>query len=232
MVGAQGHAGGHGVAAELVQHFRVGGGHRVQHVAQVQAGYRAAGALEHALLAGRGEGDHRPVHRLLDPRGEDAHHPFVPVRPVQAQRGGQLALAQPRHFQHGGVAHALLDAAPLPVDGVQLFGEAARLFLAVRQQAFDAVAHVGEAAGGVEARPGGEAQVRRHYFGRVAAGHAQQGAQAGAALAGADAAQALLHQDAVGVVQDHHVGHGAQGHQVQQVEHRAFDAQAALHRQQ
>jgi hypothetical protein len=57
---------------------------------------------------------------------------------------------------------------------------------------------------------------------RIAAGGAEQGAQAGLHLAGADALQALGDEDAVVAVELHHVGHGAERDQVEQAARFGF----------
>ena len=71
----------------------------------------------------------------------------------------------------------------------------------VGEQAFDAEAHVGEAAGGVEARAEDEAEIEGCRLRRIAAGGLEQGGEAGLQLAGAHALQALADEDAVVAVE-------------------------------
>ena len=69
---------------------------------------------------------------------------------------------------------------------------------------------------------GGEPQIGGRDGFRVTPGHFEQGHDAGTGLSGADALQALVHQDPVDLVQRHHVGDGAQGHQIQQLAQIGF----------
>ena len=86
----------------------------------------------------------------------------------------------------------------------------------VGEQALDAERHVGEAAGGVQARPDREAEVARARLARVAAGDREQRRDAGLHAAGADPLQALRDQAAVVAVEADDVGDGAERDQVEQ----------------
>jgi hypothetical protein len=211
----QGEAGGGGVAAVLEDHAGQAAVHQIQGVAQVQAGDGAAGAAQQAV-AGVGEDEGGAVVAFLQARGQQAHHALVPARVEQDDAGAVGDLDAVQQGQ-GLVLHFRFDAAPFPVELVQFAGQGQGMIAVGCQQTFDAQAHVGEAAGGVEAGADGEAQVLAAGPGEGAAGHLEQGLDAGPGLALADAGQALGHQQAVVGVQPHHVGHGAQGHQVQQV---------------
>jgi hypothetical protein len=83
---AQCQAGGGGVAAEAQQQVGVALGDQVQRVAQVQAGNRAAGALQFAGVAAR-EGKGRAMQLFLDAAGQDADHALVPAGIEQRQAG-------------------------------------------------------------------------------------------------------------------------------------------------
>ena len=63
---------------------------------------------------------------------------------------------------------------PVAVQPVELLRAVRGARLVVGDQALDAEAHVGEAAGGVEARPGDEAEVEARGLGGIASGGAQQ----------------------------------------------------------
>jgi hypothetical protein len=93
----------------------------------------------------------------------------------------------------------------------------------VGDQAFDAQRHVGQPAGGVDARAEREAEVEGRGARRLAPAPPRTAPPPGLHAAGADALQALRHQAAVVGVQPHHVGHRAQGHQVQQRVQRGCD---------
>jgi hypothetical protein len=73
----------------------------------------------------------------------------------------------------------VLDLAALAVQRVQLPREAHRPHRVVGDQALDADAHVVEAAGGIQPRPGGEAQVAGRDLLDAAAGDLQQRPQPG-----------------------------------------------------
>jgi hypothetical protein len=84
----------------------------------------------------------------------------------------------------------------------------------VGDQALDAERHVGEAAGGIEARAGDEAEVEaRHLAGPPSRG-AQQRLDACLAAAVADALQSLRHQVAVVGVERNHVGDRAERYKI------------------
>ena len=152
------------MAAEAQQHAGVALGHQVERVAQVEAGDRAARALELVLLARRLAGrehEGRPVKLVLDARGDDADHAFVEVGVEHADRRRRLLAFLEQRFGHRQrlLAHVAFDLAPLAVDAVQR----ARQFVGARgvvgEQAFDAQRHVGQPAGGVDARAEREAEV-------------------------------------------------------------------------
>ena len=130
--------------------------------------------------------------------------------------------------QRGGLGlHPRLDFAPLDVQGVELAGDAHRLVLALAQQALDATAHVGQTAGRVDSRTGGEAEVGGDRAPDVASRHPEQRGHAGGCPPGPDPPQSLLDEDAVVAVEGNHVGHRAEGDEVQKrSEIRRF---AALH---
>ena len=87
----------------------------------------------------------------------------------------------------------------------------------VGQQAFDAQRHVGQPAGGVDARARAQSRSRRWWpLAALRAGHAEQRRHARRQGAGAHALEALRHQAAVVGVELDHVGHGAQRDQRQQ----------------
>ena len=85
----------------------------------------------------------------------------------------------------------------------------------VGQQAFDAQRHVGQAPGGVDARPQRKAEVEGGGLGGRPAG-GENRRQAGGIAPARMRASALRDQAAVVGVERHHVGHGAQRDQGEQ----------------
>ncbi len=212
---AQAEAGGGGMAAVFQDDAGDAPVHQIQRVAQVQAGDGSAGAAQQAV-AGVGEDEGGPVVAFLEPRSQQPHHALVPARVEQDDAGAVVDLDAVQQGQ-GLILHVRFDAAPFPVELVEFPGQGQGVVPVGREQAFDAPAHVGQPPGGVEARTDGVAQVFAAGAGQGAAGHLEQGFDAGPGLAVADAGQALGHQQAVVRVEPHHVGDGAQGDQIQQV---------------
>jgi hypothetical protein len=112
--------------------------------------------------------------------------------------------------------HAGLDLLALAVERVELLRDVERARFVVGDQRFDAERHVREASGGVEARADHEAEVHAAGLGRIAAGGAEEGANARRQLALAHALQALIDEDAVVAVELDHVGDGAERDEVEQ----------------
>ena len=115
------------------------------------------------------------------------------------------------------LAHAGLDLAPLAVDARRAAGPVRRRAPAssVSRHSMPSVMSASRPAAlmrGPSAKPKSKVAAAR----RVASGGAEQRRQAGLHAAGADALEALRDQAAVVGVELHHVGHGAQRHQVEQ----------------
>ena len=133
-------------------------GDEVERIAQVQAGNGAAGTLDDAAFAGR-EGEHRAVQPVLDARGEDADDALVPALVEQRDAGGAVVDGHRFEQMQGLLLHVGLDFTAFAVEIVELLGDGQGAGRVVGDQAFDAQAHVGQAAGGVEARAEQEAEV-------------------------------------------------------------------------
>ena len=103
------------------------------------------------------------------------------------------------------------------LSAIELARDRQRAAGVVGDQAFDAERHVGQPAGGVEARPEHEAQVVGGRARGIAAGRLEQRGDARLHAARAYALQSLLHQDAVVVVEPHDVGDGAERDEVEQL---------------
>ena len=92
----------------------------------------------------------------------------------------------------------------------------------ISQQTVNAQAHVGQSPGGVDPGTHLKGQIHRGDARRRAPGDFQQGADSRHATPGADALQALLHQNAVGMVQRHHVGYCPQRRQIEKLRQIGF----------
>jgi len=86
----------------------------------------------------------------------------------------------------------------------------------LRDQTFDAERHVGEAAGGIQARTEHEAEIVGGGTGGVAPCDVEQRCNARLHAAGTNPLQALLHQHAIVAVEAYYVGDGAERNEVQQ----------------
>ncbi len=217
----EGAAGGHGVPAKTQQHAGMALGDQVQRVAQMKAGNRAARALELVLLAGRLAGrehEGRPVQPVLDARCDDPDHAFVEVGVEHADRRGRLLAVVDQRVDdlHRLVAHAAFDVAAVAVDGVERAGQLVGAGRVVRQQALDSQRHVGQPAGGIDARSQREAEIEGGRDFGIARRHGKQAGHAAGQGAGANPLEPLRHQAPVVGVELDHIGHRAQRHQRQQ----------------
>jgi hypothetical protein len=122
--------------------------------------------------------------------------------------------------------HARFDLAALAVECVELLRDVHRASRVVGDQAFDAQRHVGQAAGGVEARADHEAEVEGAAPAPGRVRRREQGAQAGRQRPWRDALQALADEDAVVAVEFDDVGDGAERDQVEQRGELGFAAAA------
>ena len=216
----QGQPGRHGVAAKLAHQAGVAGIEQFQRIAQVHPRDGAPGALELGLAA-LGKGDDRAVVLLLHLGGHQPHHPLMPLVAVQHDARRHLAIAKPDLLQGGKrlLLHPLLDLLALLIEAVHLGGELARQIEIIAEQTGDPEGHVIEPAHRVEARPQRKAEIGSAQATPVAARHIHQRLDAGATTAGPDPLQPLMNQDAVVAIQRHHVGHGAEGHQIEVIRH-------------
>src|SRR4051812_37288108 len=157
----------------------------IEAVPEMEARNRAPGAAQHrpAAFLRRREANHRAVHALLEPRGEDADYALVPTGIEEGQAG---VLDRFQMFE-GLVQHRCLDRPALGIEPIELLREVHGPGFVVGNQAFDADTHVGEPARGVEARPGDETEVEARRLGRRASRRAQERHYAGLAASGAQA---------------------------------------------
>jgi hypothetical protein len=188
-------------------------GHQVQRVAQVQAGNRTAGCFQFAFVAA-GEGEGRAMQLFLDAAGEDADHALVPAGVEQAQAGAVAGIYRGQQ-EVRVVAHAGFDAAPLAVQASSCWAMfSARPGSSVIRHSMPSDMSASRPAA---FRRGPRAKPRSKVAARPVRGRRQRNsAAAGLHLAAADARQALGDEDAVVAVERHHVGHGAERHEVEQ----------------
>ena len=193
-------------------------GDQVERVAQMEAGDRAARALEQAV-AGRARRRSRPVQPVLQARGDDADHALVEVVVEDGDRGSAVARRRSAVEQRLSACRCIvrLDLAPLAVDGVELLGEFARRG---RRRRWSGIRCRASCRPGGRRRSGaGRARSRSRRRWPGAASRPATREQCGDArlhAAGAHPLQALRHQAAVVGVEPDHVGDGAQRDQVEQ----------------
>ena len=116
----------------------------------------------------------------------------------------------------GLFAHAGFDFAPFTVDRIELLREVGSARRVVGDEALDAERHVGQAAGGVDARAEREAEVEGRCARGLALGHGVERGHTGGHAAGADALDALGDEAAIVAVELDDIGHGTEGNQVEQ----------------
>ena len=108
-----------------------------------------------------------------------ARMPTTPSCQVGSKNAALVFARQIFQQGKGLIEHVRLDLLALAVQPVELLRAVRGARLVVGEQALDAEAHVGEAAGGVEPRAGDEAEVEARRLGRVAPRRAQQRRDAG-----------------------------------------------------
>ena len=204
------------MAAEALQHTGLALAHQVQRVAQVEARDRAARALEQAVGAAR-EHEGRPVQAVLQAAGDDADHAFVEAGVEQRQRGRRSrSPASAARSALGLLAHAGLDLAPLAVDGVELCRElGGACASSVSRHSMPSVMSDSRPAAlmrGPSAKPKSKAPPRARQRPAALNSAATPGCMRPARMR----LQALRDEAAVVGVELHHVGHGAERHQVEQ----------------
>ena len=139
------------MTAKAHDQIRVALGDQIKRIAQVQADNRAPRAFQLALGRAR-KGDRGSVQFFLDTTGDDADHALMPVgleeRDSGAIAGADFAIQTSEPVQ-GIFLHVGFDAATFAVELVEFLGDVQRAPGIVGDQAFNAQAHVCQAAGGV-----------------------------------------------------------------------------------
>ena len=221
LVGHNGDAGRHGVAAALDEQTRGDGmAHRA---ADIDAGDRAsrAGADAARLQRNRESG---PAIALLQPRGDEADDARMPALPRRDDNGALLFDAERGHRLGLGLRERrLLDGLALAVEPVELGGHRAGLGWVVFEQEARAEVGTADASARIDARPEQKAQVPA--FRR--SGEPRRVHQCGQAdmLAAAHRDQPLRDEGAVEPLERHDVGNGAERHKVERVEQVGLRAQ-------
>src|SRR5690606_27646745 len=90
---------------------------RIEHIANVHARHGARGAFQRALVAAR-ERDHRPMHAVLDARGDEPDDALVPSLVVQAQTERQPPVLREHRFdrRHRFLLHLQLQLAAILIE--------------------------------------------------------------------------------------------------------------------
>ncbi|MNG93596.1 hypothetical protein D3C79_525670 [compost metagenome] len=145
----------------------------------------------------------------------------MPLVPVQHYAAWHLAIAKTDLLQGGErlLLHALLYLLALLIEAVHLRRQLARQIDVIAQQAGDPEGHVIQPADRIEPGAQREAEIGGAQAATVAARHIHQRLDAGAAATGPDPLQPLMDQDAVVAIERHHVGDGAERHQIQVIRH-------------
>ena len=133
-----------------------------------------------------------------------------------------------RHLGQGFLRHVLVEVAPRLVHRLQLVGQLVRRVVVRRHQQLDGLEGVAHAAGRVDPRPQGEADVSHGVGHALDVGHLQHGPDAGTHGL-AQLPHAVVGQDAVFAGDVHKVGPDAQGQKVEVVVHRGHGQSNAVH---
>ena len=202
------------MAAEAQYQTGMALGDKVECIAQMQSANGAPGTFRLPAF-GRRKCNGWAVKTLAQARGQYADHALMPgfivkdegitVGHIDFLRQGE------RRFLHAG-----LDVPALTVERIELSCQVGSPVGIVRQQALDTHRHVGETSRGIQPWSDHEAQIMGADTRGIASGDAQQRSNARARASGAHAPQSLVDQDAVVVVQPHHVSDGTECHQVEQ----------------
>ena len=179
---------------------------------QADLAHAAAAAARFVAVDGEQQAGHAV--RVHQAACHDALHALVPALARHHQRA--LAVVDLGGLRLRDLGQLGFDGAALVVHRFQLRGQAVRLLEVVGHQQVERQLRVAHAAGGVEARDDGEAEVRG-ADGLV--GGAAGGQQRGDARArrGVHARDAVGHEGAVLVAHGHEVGHRAQRGEVGEV---------------
>ena len=201
LVGGKRHAHGGLVPAEAQQQV----GAAFHGLEQVDLAHAAAAAARLVAVDGEQQAGHAVgVHQAT---GNDALHALVP--PFAGHHQGALPLVGFGGLGLGDLGELGLDGAALVVDALEALRLLVGLLEVVGEQKAERQLRVAHAAGGVQARDDGEAEVGGGDLLTGGAGGVEQRGDA-RARGLVDAAQAVGHQGAVLVAHGHEVGDGAE----------------------
>ena len=165
-----------------------------------------------------GKNKGRAMQLVLDARGHNADHALVKRGVKEADGGRRCLIVAEQGFGHRErlIAHAALDFAAVAVDAVQCFGQFVGARRIVAEQALYTQRHVGQASGGVDARPQRKAEVKAGGAACLPRGDFKQRSHAGGHGQRAHPLQPLGHQPAVVGIELHDIAHRSQRDQGQQ----------------
>ena len=156
------------MAAEAHQHAGMALADEVERVAQVKARRSSGPSPSAARRCAAREDEGRPVQAVLQADGDDADHALVELGVEERQRRRRLAFAASACSSSASACSRMPASTSrrsrlMRVELLRQLGGARRV---VGEQAFDAERHVGQAAGGVDARAEREAEVERRWRAR------------------------------------------------------------------
>jgi hypothetical protein len=185
-----------------------------QRVVQVEAGDAPARAL--ADVAVEGDEKRRSPVPLHYPRRHDADHARVP--PVAGDDEPRIPVGIAGALDHLErlVQDPLVERLALDVEPLEALGQPGGLVGIVGEQQPEPVGGLGDPPGRVQPRTDDEPAVPRPHLLAGQPARLQQGAEPGPVALGQQP-EAVLHQDAVFALERHHVGHGGERDEIEQV---------------
>ena len=206
-----GEAGSHTVSAEPLEQVAAG----QQGGMEIEPGGAPPGALADVAIEGDQKGGTAVT--LDHSRGDDANDAGVPAVAHQDKPGIALRVGGTLDLLQRLVQHALVQRLALDVESLEPLGQRRGLDRIVTQQQTEPIGGVRHPAGGVEPGTQDETQVAGDDLLAGEPGGFDQGSEPEPAAVGQQL-EAVPHQDPVFSLQRHHVGHGGERHQVQQME--------------
>ena len=188
---------------------------QIQRVAQVEFRNGTARTADFTVLV-PGECHRRPEIFFLDAGRQNADDALMPVFGQDAD-GRTVFRMDFRDLFTGFHPHVGFDFTPLDVDPVQFVRHFERLSPVVRDQAFDAKGHVGQASGGIEPGTECKTQIERGGFAEIPARYLKKGCHAGLHVTGTDASEALCNQYPVVGIEFDDVGKSAECDEIKQL---------------
>ncbi len=169
-----------------------------------------------AAIRADGEGEGRAAEPFLEPRRHQPHDTGVPLGvPHHEDREGGILSEGPVHFRFG-LGHRLgFDGLTLPIQPVEVGGDAGGLDRVAGAEQPGAEPRIADPPAGIDARSQDEAKVPR--LRRFGEGGGIEQRREPRAAAMAHHREALHHEGPVEIAQGHHIRHGGERHEVEGV---------------